>query len=331
MDRNIPWDIIIKRFKNELLPEEQTALELWLSDKKNASVYNELQSLWLSIIRDGATFESHVDKLWAKMELRMKISEPRIIKIPQATFRWFSGVASVLIIALLSLSGYLAVDKYIASNLVYTYSSLTGKSQVILPDGSQVWLNTESTLEYSTSVWNNTRNVKLKGEAYFDVRKDPDHPFIVRSNGFDIKVYGTTFNVAARENESDVSVSLLSGSVEIGNELVSKKIVPGETAICSKTVGSIHTEKNDVAFAAMWANESVRFERKSIKELSKYLSKWYGVKILLDHHIPDNQAYTFSIRHEPLEEILRLMARTNPIRYSFDEKNIVKITSKYNP
>jgi transmembrane sensor len=327
MNRNIPWDIIIKRFKNEISLEEQAALDVWLADGKNMSVYNDLNSLWLSIVEEGTNYESNVDALWAKMELRMKKNEPKVIKLPQASFRWLSGVASILILTLLSLTGYMSVKTY-KSNLAYTYSSLTGKSKVMLPDGSQVWLNTESTLEYSTSIWNQTRNVKLKGEAYFDVKKDPDRPFIVKSNGFDVKVHGTTFNVAARENDPNINVSLLSGSVVVGNGVVSKTIVPGETAVCSKSEGSILTEKNDVLFAAMWANESIHFERKSIKELSKYLSKWYGVKIILDPLIPESQAYTFSIRHEPLEEILRLMARTNPIQYSFDEKNIVKIMHK---
>ena len=327
MDRNIPWDIIIKGFKHEISLEEQLDLERWLADEKNLFVYKDLQSLWLAIIEEGTTFESNVDTLWEKMELRMKKDEPRIIKFSQASFRWFSGVACVLILALLSLTGYISLETY-KGGPVYTYSSLTGKSKVILPDGSQVWLNTESTLEYSASIWNKTRNVKLKGEAYFDVKKDPDRPFIVKSNNFDVRVHGTTFNVAARDNEPNINVSLLSGSVVVGNGSVSKTIVPGETAVCSKKQGSILTKKNDVLFAAMWANESIHFERKSIKELSKYLSKWYGVKIILDPLIPEDQAYTFSIRHEPLEEILRLMARTNPIQYSFEEKNIVKFMNK---
>ena len=79
----------------------------------------------------------------------------------------------------------------------------------------------------------------------------------------------------------------------------------------------------------MWAQESVRFEKQSIRELTKYLSKWYGVKIILDPSVPTDQAYTFSIKHEPLEEVLRLMARVNPIQYSFDENNVVIITNKY--
>lgn len=328
MGQNIPWNIIIKNFKNEISSEEQASLDLWLADEKNCSVYQELYALWLSIIEEGIDYRSEADQLWSKMESRMKKDEPKVIQLRRSSFQWLSGVASVLLILLLSFGGYTTSQWYKESTVVQTYSSLNGKSKVILPDGSNVWLNTESTLEYSTSFWSKKRNVRLKGEAYFEVKKDPDHLFVVKSNGFDVKVYGTTFNVAARENEPNVNVSLLSGSVVVENNLMSKKIVPGETAVCSKIKGSIEAVRTDVAFAAMWANESVHFERKSIKELSKYLSKWYGVKIILDPRIPETQAYTFSIKHEPLEEILRLMARINPIQYSFDEKNVVKITRK---
>lgn len=328
MDRNIPWDIIIKNFKNEITSEEYLVLSQWLTNEKNRYVYEELSSLWLSIIREGIEYKSDVDALWKKMELRMKKSEPKTVQFSLSSFRWFSRIASVLLLLLLSYGGYMTSAWYKASSVVLTYSSLSGKSKVFLPDGSRVWLNTESTLEYSTNVWNNVRNVKLNGEAYFEVKKDTGRPFVVESNGIGIRVYGTTFNVEARDTKPDVNVSLLSGSVLVENAKTSQLIVPGEVAVCSKHKGSIFTEKSDVAFAAMWANDAVRFERKSIKELSKYLSKWYGVKIILDPLIPEDQAYTFSIKHEPLEEILRLMARTNPVQYSFDEKNVVKITRK---
>lgn len=328
MDKRIPWDIIIKKFKEEISSDEQTSLNLWLAEEKNRSVYNELETLWMSIIQDGLNYKSDADALWVKMERRMKKSQPRTIQFSLTNFRWLSGVASLLLIILLSTTGYMASEYFQANTIVQTYSSLGGKSKVILPDGTYVWLNAESTLEYTATAWSKTRNVKLNGEAYFEVKKDPKRPFIVKSGGLDVKVHGTAFNVEARNNKPDVSVSLLSGSVSVKSATMTKEIIPGEEAVYSKKDGNIEIGKSDVAFAAMWANETIHFERKSIKELTKFLSKWYGVKIILDPSIPENQAYTFSVKNEPLEEILRLMARANPIRYSFDEKNIVRIKRK---
>ncbi len=331
MQKNyIPWDTIIRTFKKEASLEEQEELALWLAEASHKAVFADLQTLWDTIQQEGATFRSSADILWQEMEKRMNRKKTKEIRFNLHAFRWASAVASVFLLLTLTFTGYITKQWYDTNTVAQTYSTLNGKSKVILPDGSQVWLNAESSLAYKTTAWSKERSVQLKGEAFFEVSKDPDRPFIVKSQGFAVKVYGTTFNVEAREKTHEMNVSLLSGSVAVTSASETRMIMPGEVAMCKKNSGKINVEKADVDFAAMWAKESVRLERKSIKELSKYLSKWYGVKIILDPSIPENQAYTFTVRNEPFEEILRLMARTNPIQYSFDEKNVVRIERRIN-
>lgn len=331
MSKNIPWNIIIKTFKAEATAEEQAMLAVWLAEADHASVFADLKTLWDTIQAEGETYESSADLLWKKMETRMNKQEPVMVRFPRKAFRWISVAASVLVLLTLSFTGYVTKQWYDVNTMAQTYTALNGKSKVLLPDGSEVWLNAESSLEYKTTAWGRERNVRLHGEAFFEVAKDANRPFIVNSQGFSVKVYGTRFNVEARDRDSDMSVSLLDGSVSVTSANVTQMIVPGEIATCAKNTGKIEVGKADVDFAAMWAKESVRFERKSIRELTKYLSKWYGVKIIIDPAVPENQAYTFTIKNEPLEEILRLMARTTPIQYSFDEKNVVRIERKVNP
>ena len=171
MDRNIPWDLIIRKFKHEISAEEQTELEVWFADKANHTLFLELQSVWLSLMAEGTNYVSEVDILWKRMELNIKEKEPKIVKMPLSSFRWLLGVASVFLLLLFSATSYVVNEWYQTSSAVLTYSSLNGKSKVILPDGTKVWLNAESTLEYSTSLWSKKRNVFLKGEAYFEVAK----------------------------------------------------------------------------------------------------------------------------------------------------------------
>lgn len=339
MSKNIPWNSIIKTFKAEATVEEQETLAAWLAEADHASVFADLRTLWDTIQAEGETYESSADMLWRKMETRMNKKEPekesgkepKMVRFSRSTFRWASAAASVLVLLTLSFTGYITKEWYDMNRISQTYTALNGKSKVLLPDGSEVWLNAESSLEYKTTAWGRERSVRLHGEAFFEVAKDSNRPFVVKSQGFAVKVYGTRFNVEARDQDGDMNVSLLEGSVAVASANATRMIVPGEVATCSKNTGKIEVDKADVDFAAMWAKESVRFERKSIKELSKYLSKWYGVKIILDPAIPENQAYTFTIRHEPFEEILRLMARITPIQYSFDEKNVVRIERRINP
>lgn len=343
----IPWKIIINRLKEEISSEEEQLLSAWLEkDEKHRAIFGEIQALWNSIVRDNLEYTSNADELWRKLKIRMQTASfisatpymqpaenstitdktAKVITFSFRKFRRFAVAASFLLVVLLSFTGYIAKKWTDAHTVEQTYSSMNGKSKVVLPDGSQVWLNAGSTICYSASVWE--RNITLTGEALFDVTRDVGRPFVVKNSNIEIVVHGTRFNVVAREKSPEVSVSLLRGSVSVKSPKQVKTIVPGEEAVYSKNGGKIEVKKTDVDFAAIWAQETIRFEGKSISYLSKYLSKWYGVKIILDDNLPDGQAYTFSIRNEPLEEILRLMARTNPIVYHFDEENVVKISKK---
>ena len=332
--KQIPWDLLVKHFKGEASSEEEVALNAWRIIPGNDVVFAELRTLWLSIVKEGTGYVSQADRLWQQMDLRInghkeeKKQVAKEIRFSSNKFRWLSAAASLLLLFSCSLTGYMGKQWYDANTIAQTYTSLNGKSKISLPDGSEVWLNAQSRLEYKTTAWSRERQVTLDGEAYFDVAKDASRPFIVKNQSFRVKVHGTTFNVEARDKSNNIQVSLLSGSVDVSSANEERRLQPGETAICMKNSGQISVEKTDAGFAALWGKESVRFERQSIKELAKYLSRWYGVKITLDPSIPADQAYTFTVRHKSFEEILRLMARIHPIRYSFNENNEVTISRK---
>lgn len=326
MKKNIPWAILIKKLKCEILPEEQQELDRWLTDDESREVYRQIQVVWDNLLLEGMSYESNIDNMWKKIECRIRESEPRMVQFSLSRLRRWTAVASVFLLMLLSVTVYTTNQWRKAGAIEQTYSAMGGKSKVILPDGSKVWLNAESDIKYTSSAWGKERNVELTGEALFEVVKDAERPFIVKTGKFEVVVHGTTFNVDAKEEYEEMSVSLINGAVSVksGNEV--KNISPGEEAVCAKNTGTITVNKADVGFAALWAQESLRFEKKNIKELAKYLSKWYGVKIIIDPSVPNDQAYTFSVKNEPLEEILRLMARLNPVKYSFSEDNVVKIS-----
>jgi hypothetical protein len=327
-DKNIPWKAIIRKFKYEISEKEQADLDVWLADEENHARFQSWQSLWLSIMEENMRYISNVDALWKRMEERMKKAEPRVVKLPLRSFRMCTAVLAALFFLLFSFAGYMTTEWYKASNTVLVYSSLNGKSRVCLPDSTLVWLNTGSTLEYFVSRWSKERNVRLKGEAYFDVSEDPERLFVVEGGGVVVKVHGTVFNMKAREKQEYVDVSLLSGLVVVENSGVSRNLNPGETAMCKRNSPSIEKKTTDASIACLWTKGSLRFEKKTIYELVGYLSEWYGMEIRLDPSLPTDQAYTFSITHEPLEEVLSLIAKITPIEYVFDEDNTVRITRK---
>ena len=170
--------------------------------------------------------------------------------------------------------------------------------------------------------------MKLEGEALFEVMPDQEHPFIVKNYGFRARVYGTRFLFKARKELPQVHVALISGSVAVQSTGDEFFLNPGEGALCNRTTGDISVRQTDVMFHALWAGESIRIEGKSLPELVPTLECWYGVKIRLDDTIGRNQAYTFTIHNEPLEEILRPMARMTPTEYAFDDKKQATKTNK---
>jgi transmembrane sensor len=121
-------------------------------------------------------------------------------------------------------------------------------------------------------------------------------------------------------------VTLFQGSVSLEAGGQEAYLHPGERASVSKKYRTLDITSADMFYDSFWASESVRFEAKSLRYITRYLEKWYNVKIEVDPSIPDSQAYTFTIKDESLEVILRIMSRINPISYMFDGNDHVKIT-----
>lgn len=215
-------------------------------------------------------------------------------------------------------------SSYTPDTAKLSYSALSGKSRIVLPDSSVVWLNSGSTLEYAADFMEN-REVALNGEALFDVTKDNRHPFVVLASEVKVKVHGTCFNVNSYPKEENIRVTLFRGSVSLEAGGKEAYLYPGEIAALNKRDKTLNITSADMFYESFWASESVRFEAKSLRYITRYLEKWYNVKIEVDPTIPDSQAYTFTIKDESLEVILRIMSRINPIAYTFDEDDHVQI------
>ena len=206
------------------------------------------------------------------------------------------------------------------------YSNLSGKSKVLLPDGSEVWMHTETSLQYGSQMNKDERIVNVTGEAYFDVALDADKPFIVQTEGMRIVVHGTKFNVDAFPGSENTLVSLVEGSVSLETETENRFLKPGETATFNRKTLTLKVEKDDVHFASSWANTQLVFRNRSLGDICKLLSKWYRIKIDVDPTLSNKYFYTFTLRSEPLDEILRIMARIQPMKYTFNEENELTIS-----
>ena len=197
---------------------------------------------------------------------------------------------------------------------------------ILLADGSTVWLHTGSTLTYDTNFNGGDRRVKLCGEGFFDIAKDPKHPFTVEVGDMKVCVHGTKFNVRASA-DNDIMVSLLEGSISLDiGDGTHRQLQPGEIARYDTQTREISIECGNVAMESCWAAGKLSFEKQSLGEVCRYMARWYDTQIQIDQSLEHNYAYTFTITNEPLEEILRIMSRINPIVYTFDKDNSVSIS-----
>ena len=283
-DKNIPWEVIIRKFKCEISEKEQAELDVWLADVENHARFQSWQSLWLSIMEENMRYVSNVDALWKRMEERMRKAEPRMFKLSLRSFRLYIAAVAVLFFLLFSFAGYMTAEWYKASDAVLAYSSLNGKSRICLPDSTFVWLNAGSTLEYFVSRWTKERNVRLDGEAYFEVTHNEDKPFVVQTNKCNVEVLGTKFNVEAYSDSEDFCTSLMEGSVR-----VSDKRNPSETLVLApnQQVSLINGHLQSKSIADFdpfrWKEGLICFKDMNFKELMSRFEKCYGIHVIIEN------------------------------------------------
>lgn len=217
------------------------------------------------------------------------------------------------------------------------------RSQVILPDGSSVWLNAGSKIKYSFPFVKNKREIELSGEGYFNVAKNENSPFIVKSGETFVKVLGTKFNLKAYPDEENVEIALKEGSVKF---IISKgenrckyyEMHPNEFLTYNK-VNEISTlYKTNVNKYIAWHNNTLILDETPMRQVAVLLERWYGVKVEYDKQI-EHYRFNTTFENESLFKVLELLELSSPISIKYlpakvDEdtkilgKSIVLITKK---
>jgi transmembrane sensor len=199
-----------------------------------------------------------------------------------------------------------------------------GEYVVVLSDGTKVWLNAESKLEYPVSFAGDKRVVRLEGEAYFEVAKHPLHPFIVQSNNTEVKVLGTHFNVAAYPHaQQEVITTLVEGSVQVKNTNSTKLLSPGFRAVSRNDQHLIHTEACDINEAIAWKNGYFIFRNEPISHIMTRISRWYDVDVKYQGDIMGYRfGGTFS-RKKDITELLTNLTLAGNLQFSIDKRQVI--------
>lgn len=215
-------------------------------------------------------------------------------------------------------------NKVLATNILTTPKG--GQYQVILPDGTKVWLNSVSTLKFPTRFMDDERHVQLTGEAYFEVAKNPEMPFKVTVNSSTVKVLGTHFNINAYDDMPSTKTTLLEGSIQISNGLTNKVLKPNQQSVVDKS-GSMKVITADTEKAIAWKNGYFIFNRTSLREIMQQISRWYNVEVVYKGEISSEEDLAGKIkRNSNLSKTLKLLEFSG-VHFEVNDHKVI-VTSK---
>lgn len=210
-----------------------------------------------------------------------------------------------------------------SKELVYNSVSIPrgGQYQLVLPDGTKVWLNADSSIRFPVAFVGKERKVTITGEAYFEVAKDKKKPFIVSSANMDVEVLGTHFNVSAYAEESIVKTTLLEGSVKINNKKSEVYLVPGQQSQLNNS-GQFSIKNNiDVDKEIAWTKGKFQFNSNTIQEIMLQLSRWYDVEVIYQGKVSSETFSAIIKRSSNISQVLKLMEASG-VKFDIEGKKI---------
>lgn len=227
---------------------------------------------------------------------------------------------------IIKLDGKLSYDPAGKKSDEVVYNTIStpngGQYQLELPDGSLVWLNSTSSIHFPTSFVGKERRVEITGEAYFEVAKDRNMPFIVSVGGAEVQVLGTHFNVNAYKDENDVKTTLLEGAVKFVHGANAEILKPGQQSQLS-TNGTVNVVNNvDVGRVVAWKNGLFDFESAGIDAVMRQLSRWYDVEI--EYKGKTDDLFIAEMRRNiKLSDALKALELTGKVKFDIRGKKII--------
>ncbi|MBC8988441.1 FecR domain-containing protein [Pedobacter sp. N36a] len=227
-----------------------------------------------------------------------------------------------------TVSGKQAASRKIASNTVATPRG--GQYQVILPDGTRVWLNASSSLSYPELFSGNKRTVRLTGEGYFEVAKNKAMPFHVETAAQDVEVTGTHFNINAYMDEPALKTTLLEGSVNVHYSGKTKTLQPGQQSRVFGGSPEINIATVNTEEETAWKNGLFQFSNASLKSILNQVERWYDVKV--DYSTVPNKHYNGMVpRSAGLSEVLHMLEVTGNISFKIEKNRELKVITRQGP
>lgn len=296
--------IVMRYLNGEATHEEEAMIDAFIKQgEEQATLFNQWMEEWEASI--FSTPAPAVDQAWQRLQETIDSHTGRTVHMQW----WHKAVAAAAIIVII---GCAAIWSFSGSTATQTYlcSAPAGsKTQVTLPDGSKVWLNGGSSLAYTNQFNNDNRRVELHGEAYFEVQKHQGKPFTVHTQGYDVTVKGTKFNVSAYDNDPISTTTLMEGKVELSDGKQNLSLAPGDAVQLDKATGQLQRYATD-GFADGWRSGRLMYPDITLEQFGRVLSRQYNVNV----HLANSQCANMRIsvmlqNNEAIDEVASALTR----------------------
>lgn len=330
--------LIFKYLSDEANLEEIDLLRAWLdSDPENRRVFKLISSYWESSrfeLSSNSTNEAY-DILKKRKGLKQDLAahQQSIHHHHTSDNHWKRVLQFAAVIALILSVGLLLYYNIEETKLTTETTIATivkqnprgQKSKITLPDGSTVWLNAHSSIQYPEKFEGKLREVNLIGEAFFEIVHNEHKPFIVETKDMNISVLGTSFNVNAYPENASAKIALVSGKVKVNNfknaDAPNEVILePGESIQYNADNGAVTKSLFDVDYATGWKEGMFVLKNDSFQSFITKLENWYGVSVSIEGHPSESFIVTGKFQNENMENVLRALQFSRDFDFKIDGK-----------
>jgi len=330
----IDKEVLLRYLKGSGSDEDESIIQQWLDNTATERELSEESFRFWDEINPDKKIHGYIgDHILDRIHHNINIEERSFLsklKPKIRIFTFLTRIAAVLVIPLLIASLLFYFQNRSLRNSVSwveIHAPFGTRTDFYLPDGSTGRLNGGSSLKFPTQFSGKTRDVKLTGEAYFNVISNHKNPFIVSTYNIDAKVTGTSFNVMAYTDEQITEITLERGKVEVfkkrNNALTSLGILkPNESCIYNSLSDSNQILPVNSKERLSWLDGKLTFKYEPFEEVVRKLNRWYNVNIVIKDELLDSYIYYGTFKDETLEEVLRLLRFTAPIRYRDFEREL---------
>ena len=309
----ISEEVLAAYLRGELNAAEAAAVEAWYdASAANRKLLGEVY--YILYVNDRINDTAGIDVERSLRQFKRRMHAGRRISLRRIAVR-AAAAAAVAVILLAGGVTTVSLSKRLAQPLT-VITHLGERSQVVLPDGTKVWLNSSSSVEYVAPFFSRQRRVKMEGEAYFEVEHDARRPFVVVTGQVVSTVLGTTFNVHAYSEDENYQITLATGSllVDGGPESRSVRLRPGEQGFFERTSGLLSLRRVNVEQVLSWQEDRLYFRAEPLASIARSLERQFNVDITIPDERLRRICFTGEfVDGENIHEIMRIISADSRI------------------